>query len=38
MSAPFVGDTEDLNECSSCCRHRGSYMSATLVTEKEELI
>ena len=28
MSAPLVADKEVLHECSSCCRYRGSYMSA----------
>ena len=28
MSAPLVADIEDLRECSSCNRYRGSYMSA----------
>ena len=37
MSAPLVADTEDHNECSSCCRYRGSYMSAPLVADIEDL-
>ena len=37
MSSPLVADQEDLSECSSCCRHRGSYISAPLVADKEEL-
>ena len=28
MIAPLVADIEDLQEYSSCCRYRGSYMSA----------
>ena len=37
MSAPLVADIEVLHECSSCCRYNGSYMSAPLVANIEEL-
>ena len=26
-----------LHECSSCCRYKGSYMSAPLVADMEDL-
>ena len=34
MSAPLVADNI---ECSSCFRYRGSYMSAPLVADIENL-
>ena len=37
MSAPLVADKETLHECSHCCRYRGSYMSAPLVADVEDL-
>ena len=37
MSALFVEDIEDHNECSPCCRYRGSYISAPLVEDIEDL-
>ena len=49
MRAPLLADIEDLtggfllqikriiHECSSCCRYRGSYMSAPIVADIEDL-
>ena len=37
MTDPLVANIEDLHECSSCCRCRGSYMSAPLVADIEDL-
>ena len=37
MSAPLVADKEDLHECYSFCRYRGSHMCAPLVADKEEI-
>ena len=36
MSAPLVGDIL-LYKCSTCCGYRGSYMSAPLVSDIEDL-
>ena len=37
MSAPLVAVLRILHECSFCCRYRGSYMSAPLVADIEDL-
>ena len=49
MISPFVADIEDitvlpllqisriLHECSPCCRYTGSYMSASLVADIEDI-
>ena len=34
---PLVADIDDLHECSSCCRYRGSYMSVPIVADIEDL-
>ena len=35
MRTPLVADIEDL-KCYSCCRYRGSYMSATRFADIED--
>ena len=37
MSTSLVAGIEDLHDRSSCCRYRGSYMSAPLVADIEDL-
>ena len=37
MRDPLVADIDDLHECSSCCRYRGSYMSVPIVADIEDL-
>ena len=37
MSAPLVADIEDLTGVLLFCRYRGSYMSALLVEDIEDL-
>ena len=37
MSAPLDAVIEILHECSPCCSYRGSYMSAPLVADIEDL-
>ena len=37
MSALFLQVWRILHECSSCCRYGGSYLSAPLVADIEDL-
>ena len=34
---PLLQKKRIFHECSSCCRYRGSYMSASLVAHIEDL-
>ena len=36
MSEPIVADMRILNECTNCCRYKGSYMS-DVVADIEDL-